>query len=71
MQHGAGGRGQDAQSPQKDEGRVEAEHRLFALQNRQRFGDAGRLYAQCVSCLRHGCRGLAQHNDMVSQAFFF
>ena len=25
MQHGAGGRGQDAQSPQKDEGRVEAE----------------------------------------------
>ena len=24
MQHGAGGRGQDAQSPQKDEGRVEA-----------------------------------------------
>lgn len=37
----------------------------------QRFGDAGRLYAQCVSCLRHGCLGLAQHNDMVSQAFFF
>ena len=27
MQHGAGGRGQDAQSPQKDEGRVEAEHK--------------------------------------------
>ena len=53
MQHGAGGRGQDAQSPQKDEGRVEAEHRLFALQNRQRFGDAGRLYAQCVGCFRH------------------
>lgn len=45
--------GQDAQSPQKDEGRVEAEHRLFALQNRQRFGDAGRLYAQCVGCFRH------------------
>ena len=35
----------------------------------QRFGDAGRLYVQCVSCLCHGCRGLAQHNDMVSQAF--
>ena len=27
MQHSAGGRGQDAQSPQKDEGRVEAEHK--------------------------------------------
>ena len=27
MQHGAGGRGQDAQSSQKDEGRVEAEHK--------------------------------------------
>ena len=36
---------------------------------RQRFGDAGRLYAQCVSCLCHGCRGLVQHNDIVSQAF--
>ena len=31
------------------------EHRLFALQNRQRFGSAGRLYAQRVSCLCHGC----------------
>lgn len=37
---------------------------------RQCFGDAGRLYAQCVSCLCHGCRGLVQHNDMVSQTFF-
>ena len=27
VQHGAGGRRQDAQSPQKDEGRVEAEHK--------------------------------------------
>ena len=35
----------------------------------QRFCDAGRLHAQCVGCLCHGCRGLAQHNDMVSQAF--
>jgi hypothetical protein len=22
-----------------------------------------------VGCLCHGCRGLIQHNDMVSQAF--
>ena len=35
----------------------------------QRFGDAGRLHAQCVGCLCHGCRGLVQHNDIVSQAF--
>ena len=39
--------------------------------SQKRFCDAGRLYAQCVGCLCHGCRGLIQHNDMVSQTFFF
>ena len=45
--------------------------RITKGSSRQRFGNTGRLYAQCVSCLCHGCRGLVQHNDMVSQTFFF
>ena len=28
----------------------------------QRFGDAGRLRAQCVGCLCHGCRGLRSYS---------
>ena len=43
--------------------------RITKGSSQQRFGNAGRLYAQCVSCLCHGCRGLVQYNDMVSQAF--
>ena len=47
------------------------EHRLFALQDGQRFGNAGRRHAQRVCRFGHSRRGLVQHDDMISQTFFF